>query len=1002
MTDTHIASPAGESIPAAPFKFVLSSIGLLSVIDPWRDEVLDRLDVLLAYCAEHECGLVQAEESLGVQLDAQMNAVSIRLTVRDWYDTGAQQIVYMKDLLLLRDWENGTELQRFVWTIVCMLEPMAHITLKHDFDELTLLAEAAEHCKAAASFASQRGFLKAAIEALDAAASLCFHANLPSHYELSAEALRLARQDPDPDCDQVARLALRHAVSVYESAKHHRTTWIEALDSFEDVLRNLPAGKDAQKECLAGIIAAARTKELHALRAWIAMMVTDAPQEIADNIKGLHVYVPLVFEDSPQAFMIHLHEMAKIVQIAEDLRVKMLGEIVDHKARADWATWSLRHDAFRSAIPHGNSFLREQDLQQLILVLNHELTHVLSMSSDVGWAIIAMRAALTEVELELWGHGVRGDVAAVIAGIKQGLAPLDGNDVMKLALVERELELMLKLRVLQDVWAPWFEGIAIAAEASNPIDDPEVFHPALQALIGMIDGAVKPEEQDTEATIAAKTADYFHQIEKLYGEAVATQGPARQRSYLTPPDAMNYLPGIITVRSVVAGWRKTLGIPLAGTLASRILLHVTRFGTKEFVPDLSLQLDDFRKHAMLLHLNWIRWVAGLRSDQLEAVLDINGEKNPGMLARWRDGELFTFSRDDDTEIETELDIQLQKLALQAYTSLASPNSPTERVSGANEECRAVLMVVGDILAKKKPHANLVRFFNDHYQRILRALPVGAVDVPFWLLPHAKGFYVMIRTTEKHREHGGSDYNGMLRFGLLPPEFSALEDEVRRLQHSRMRITRFIDLMTGGVIEGRGFGRNVLVFEYGEWKYMLPAGLLIGSESIDDSLRSDIEARLHSSTLAELDMRFLSNGAANAQRARAWLDGIDEWRWSDGERISIEAWADHVRALADELEHPTIRSAREAVGAELLRFVLGSDMPAEQAMKEGLRPLRSDDEGSSAEASRLLFAVGSKPVPKAQAPEANHWQRLFTVSDTFVDVVPPAGVFNDGEKPCRSL
>ena len=973
-------------------QFVTSAFGLLAAVDPWNDEVLDRGEALEKYRAEHEGSLADAEEALGIPLDPQMVAVSISVMVRDWLGGGAKQMIHLKDHLLLRDWKDGTDGQRFVWFVVCMLEPLAHIELKNGFDELSLLAEAAAHCRSAARFALAHESAPAAIDTLTAAATMTMRADLSVHLELSAEALRIARSLNDGD--RAARQALRHAFGLLFSATRGRGTWTEALDAFENVLRNPPDGEEALKECAAGVIFAARKDELRALRPWISMTLGDVPQELAAHVEGLNGYLPLVFDGDMQAFSANLQRIVELVQIAEDERVKMLGASTDHKARADWATWSLRHDAFRSAIPHGNSFLRERDLQQLMLVLNHELTHMLSMSSGIGLAIIALRAALTQVEIELWEHGVRGDTEAAIEGVKRGLAPLERDDLTTLALVERELEMMLKLRVLQDVWAPWFEGIAIAQEFADPREDPDTYQPAMSVLMGMVDGAVKNEPEDTEASFAAKVTAYFQQFEVAYGDAVTAQGPARQRSYLTPPDARNYLPAIITVRSVVAGWRKALGRSLSGTLGSRILMHVTRFGTNECLPDLGLPFAGFRAEAIRLHLEWVKWVARLRADQLQATLDLGSTEKPGPIGGfWRDGELVPWKRGDEAALDKRFFERLRQLAKQAYASLIGTHAPVERVPDGSAECRAILQAMGDSLIKSELSDDLARDFTVHYLGLLRVLPVGEVDGPFWLLPQGTGFCVLIRTTEKHYKHGEPAYNVMLNAGLAKADFEALHKEVRRIQHARMRVTRFVDLTFGGLVEGRGYGRHVLVFQYGEWKCMLPVGLLLGGSAIGESLRVDIEDRLRSSPLAELDMRFLSDGIANAQRARGWLDGIDQWTLQ-GKPVAIDSWADHVRELADELEHPTAQSDRETVGGELLRLMLGPNVPTEQAMQDGLRALRSDDAGSPGEASRLLFAVGRAPVARAEA-EADYWPSLFAVTDGFVDVATPTGPFANG-------
>jgi hypothetical protein len=965
---------------------VVSSLGLISSLDPFREDVVARFEALHAHCSAHQCSLNDAADALGQAIDPPLIALYLSTLAREWLDGGAQQVIHVKDYLLYRDWEEGTEDERLVFTIASMLEPLAQLELKHGFEVPTLVRDSIEAASDAAAMAEARGHRKAALDALDAASLLARQAGLPDELKLAADALRVARAIGDPD--RVALQSLRHAFALHAAAARDGNSWMPALEAFEGVLRNLPTGADAKRLCLGGIIAAARLPGMRPLWPWVAMLVAEAPPDLASVVQGLDAYVPLVVDGSLEAFLSRVQDLAKVAQMAEDERVALQGPPEDHKARADWATWSMRHAAFRSAIPHGNSFLRERDRDQLILVLNHELTHMVSMTSGVGLAIMALRAALTELEVDLWVRHAGDQLDVAVAGVRRGLAPVADDDLRALALVERELEIALKLRVLQDCWAPWFEGLAIAEELSDPRDDPDAHTPSLQALMQLVDAPVRPEPVDNEATFGAKVSAYFSQFEDLYSEAVRAQGPARLQSYLRPPHAANYLAGYLTVRSIVAAWRHTLAKLLAGKAATRILMHVTRYGTGDAVPDLALPLDEFRRQAVRRHVEWVEWVASLRADQIQATLDLIGTAGSSSRgAAWRNGELAT-STEDNAALTKKVDAQVLELATQAYGSLTGTNAPADRVAGANEDCLAVLKRVGELLASEHPNPSLVSSLSHHYLSLLRVVPLGEVDAPFWLLPQAKALYVLIRTTEKHDEHGEPAYNAMLLGEMEGADFDRLHDEVRRLRGARMTVTRYTDLMPGGVMEGRGFGRNVLVFQYGSWRYMLPSGLLLGGASaVESTLRSDIDNRLPSSPLAELDMRELADGTKAAHRARAWLDTVDQWTVG-GQRLALEPWAARVRALADEIEHPNGPSDRETVGVALLRFVLGPDAPADAALAGGLSALCCDDDGTVAGACRLLFASGRNPVPQADAAEMHHWGSLFQINASQVDVAPP--------------
>ncbi len=968
-----------------------STIGLLALVNPDQDEVLSRYDALRARCTE-QCDLIQAAEELGLTLDPPIIAiVLIQLVRRDWYRSGAEQVIYLKDWLDFSHWGEGSEDGRFVLKVASVLVALAHIELGHEFDERRLIEESVESIVFAAAVAEGRHHGSNALEALDAARVLSLEADLPLqvHVRLAAEALRVARGLDDPD--RAVLQALQYANALGFAAERGHASWVEALDAFESVLRNLPKGKDALKLCVDVITEAAGKEELSALQPWLYMITANPPPYLEKLVSGCSGYLPLVFAGDLQAFLAKRSDLCKVVQLAEDVRLMRQDKASDHMAQADWATWSLRHAAFRNAISHGNSFMRERDRHGLMLVLNHEVTHILCMSSGVGIAIIALRDALVELEAQR-ADWTTTDPETFLDALRSGLPPITGNNPLELAPVERALEITLKLRVLEDCWAPWLEGIAIVEELSDPRDDPEAHVPSLQVLMGLVDAqwnleGIAPKE--AIQVIETKIQDYFTQFERLYGDALEAQGVARLRAYLTPPYSHKYLAGFITVRSILAEWRNTLGRPLTSSVAGRLLIHMMRYGTHDVVPDLALPLDEFRQQTIRRHLDWVAWLARLPGDQLQEAENLVTLDSSFRPARWRNGRLEPVEVDEQA-LQAEVDAQLVKLAGQARASLTGQYGSFDRVPGADAECLAAIEVAEQ--ASEREHRldeKTVIGLGHYHIQLLRVLPLGEVDAPFWLLSQEAGFFVLIRTTEKHYEHGGPSYNGMTITGLERAEFERLQSEVRRIQRTRMTVRRFADVVPGGVVEGRGFGRNVLVFQYGEWTHMQACGLLFGVPQIKDSLRADIEMRMESSPVAQFN-RFLADGPSCARRVRTWLEKVAEWRIGE-EVCPIQPWVSHVLALAEEIENPSQRSEYLTVSAALLRFALGLNAPAETALEEGLLALRTDDEGSVTSACRLLFATARGPLEDDWArAEAQHWTPLFELRNTAVDLAAPVG------------
>lgn len=74
------------------------------------------------------------------------------------------------------------------------------------------------------------------------------------------------------------------------------------------------------------------------------------------------------------------------------------------------------------------------------------------------------------------------------------------------------------------------------------------------------------------------------------------------------------------MRSVVATWRKATARRIPGYEAFRLLLHATRFGTVEAVPNLVLSSGDFCEAAQRQMCEWVCNLARLPKEEIEDFL----------------------------------------------------------------------------------------------------------------------------------------------------------------------------------------------------------------------------------------------------------------------------------------------------------------------------------------------------------------------------------------------
>src|SRR5581483_7526038 len=184
----------------------------------------------------------------------------------------------------------------------------------------------------------------------------------------------------------------------------------------------------------------------------------------------------------------------------------------------------------------------------------------------------------------------------------------------------------------------------------------------------------------------------------LYAEAIASRSAHRLRTYLVR-NPRKYLAGYLAVRSLVAAWRSTLGEPLSGNQAFRILLHMTRFSDFEAIPDLGLPLKEFQQAAITKHLEWVQTMTAASAEDLRKILGPYESGSKDKLAfRWVKGKLEEAAHDAATDERGRH--KLEALLEQCLSSLVGTRAPLDRVKGASQTCYAVLAAAAKSLTPK--------------------------------------------------------------------------------------------------------------------------------------------------------------------------------------------------------------------------------------------------------------------------------------------------------------
>ncbi len=500
--------------------------------------------------------------------------------------------------------------------------------------------------------------------------------------------------------------------------------------------------------------------------------------------------------------------------------------------------------------------------------------------------LTALRATALENELSIWSVSDEGGQAfeagrlpALIA--EKGVAPLAPGEAGSLWRAERSLELARKAQLLQDAWTPWFEGLAIFAEvASDPALDPVGINPVAEALRYLVDFHPTPGSDgvfDDREKIVKEFDAFAEEFERACSEAMNKAGPDRLYAYLKNPQ-VPYFAGYLAVRGVVAAWRRTTGRALTATECLLLLLHATRFGSDDFIPDLSLHSEEFGAHAVAGMVRWAAQLALLPRDVIEDFLTPPEKTAPGRSFIWSSGHPVPVEM--NAEIGQIQSRHLRERVAQAFASLTHPED-SKRLEGVDPFCAKLVAHCDSILRSEKREKAWQRTldrYSDIAERFITIgslFPLGTAQSKFFLnrdeLSGRALLMTLLRTTEKHVDTGEVSVNGF-GFPIDVAESESIAARYRLRGEPRVTATRLIDL--GGVASSERPlpGLHFLVFTYGDWMHLQGP-----NQATDKLIRSDPErfaalaelakARVMPNPELSAELRFIAAGEAGAQRTR---------------------------------------------------------------------------------------------------------------------------------------
>lgn len=745
-------------------------------------------------------------------------------------------------------------------------------------------------------------------------------------------ALALAANRPH----QIGACSSRLAAAVIAAADMDPRRRVEAFDCFESAFERLRLAPEDFREPIARVLlnASADRDYLAKFRPPLLSFLPPAEQPVPLIEALAGAAWPDRISDLPLEQWLDQGGASHNAQFWEmniDLeRLALAPKFSGASATTDWISWRIDHPAYRRAVPHNRSFLREADFDRLLLILSHEITHVLSLVGGIGNALNSLRVAAYDAELTMWTVVPGMTVESMPSRVAEfGTVALKEGHAANLLRAEQAIELSLKAQMLQDVWTPWFEGLAIFGEiAADPKLDTLRIGPVLEALRNLIDSQWNVLLQGQENEQVRKEFDQFAaRFEARCSEAIERRGPSRLRAYLSTTD-VPYLAGYIAVRSVVSAWRATTGRPLTGAEAFLLLLHATRFSTQDALPDLALRSDLFITAATERMCEWVCRLADLHPQNLDTFLTSPLEDDDKFVFTWENGQLIKRPRGPDIEPQT-FAKDVERWLSQALASLTRPED-RERVENAGAETILLLEHGAQVL---RDHFQTNSFANTLAAEVARVghlsvlgtlLPIGSTAARFFVnmepsRPDAR-LILQILTTEKHEEDHKPSINAML-IAIDRSSAERISASYRRLAIPRLELTRLIDLGGFATVDPHYAGVHMFAFYYDGWfdvrgPTAVP-DIVIGKDPGNrNELVKIARARLYPEPLERAELEKLARGDRGAMRTREWINNSRSWSIGDVQ-VDVGEWANHVKALAERVLAAGARQPRQRQAARML-------------------------------------------------------------------------------------
>ncbi|MBX3645905.1 MAG: hypothetical protein KF720_22850 [Rubrivivax sp.] len=806
-------------------------------------------------------------------------------------------------------------------------------------------------------------------------------------FELTRLQLRLASVD---NASEFHLRAWRHAVEACRRALARGSDWLPAIDAVELALTLPLPQPDRQAESMQSLHAALGRAERTALAPLLLAYWCQGPLQAFDRatlrdkivrylraIDALPSAVDVSDADEDDLPWLRAVAATYCQPHVDDARLALApAPPPDAAAEIAWSDHTLRHVRYLDAVPLRRSLLVDLDRTgDTVMELVHELTHAHTLLGPLGWARTACRSAVLYLEMLLYDH-VPGVGKPRERALWKDLSPLDavtapdGPSLVPL-LCDAQLAALWRSKLLQAVWLPWLEGLAVYVElCCDPRGDPHGIlapHAALRSLVDVhVDARPGEAAEHWRQRLDAELTQAF---DSFYGSALQRNARLRHIGYLRSAHQPElYLLGYLVVRSLVSRWELQLGRPVAPMIAARLLLDATRNGSAQALPGLAAGLDEFEAQARRGLEDFVAGLAALPTDVLARyLLPTESDDAPPRRHRWVDGVPVPMTAGDGAPAD-DLQLRAEHASLRQRSVDLALRGPL-----ATE-----LLHEADLAAAAARHAQGITQLFDTLHSQSSLVAVGRCRARVVVLDAERGRVLLCpRTFAGLGGPGGPPELAKTRYSIRMVQLEGGATELQRLQRAcrqqrtaRVLCSRVVDLVGLSDSPFAAPSTSYVHFGLGDWQLlsagdtMRPVGPSYAAFAELVRLRVDPPGlmRDEARTLdrAAFLLARLQGGLTQGPAARR-LSALDEGRLASDSAAGLAARA-FARTAAELQSSATALIDAPAEHAAVADYLCGSDDAArvQRALATPLGPIAFDPAAASRVRAFTLPATGAMP------------------------------------------